>query len=804
MKSITNLLKGRRVTFLVISFFLILNLVFFYKMFRGLSPIPMDAMVGSYYPWLDYGYGGYFRVPVKNPAVSDVYAQYYPWQNLAHELLQKGQIPLWNPFSFSGTPLVGNWQSNAFYPLNLMFLPFSGLTRWDGTVFLQPLLSLFFFYLFLRELKTGKLASIFGSIVYSFSGFMLIFLEYNSFAQTAVWTPLILFILERFINKRYIPVLLFLPFAVFTLVTGGNFQVVTYTMIMFASYAIFRTFALYKNRKTRLKIILLSGIFFGIGIGMASLQLFPTLELFQNSIRKDDPNIVDYNYGLLPVQSIITFFAPDYFGSPVTGNFWGHLYHETMGYFGIVTLPFVIFALFKRRDFTTKFFGLFFVVSVILIFDTFVGKVLYLVKLPLLSTSYASRMLFLVDFSAGILAAKGLEEIAASQSRKNFLKIIAILFLILLFSSFGLYLMVKYIGPLAHFKYEELLGNLKFSLRNSILPLALLAVLALALRIKKSHLFMGVIIFLTIADLFRFGWKYTAFSSADMLYPDTPLTTFLKQNVGYHRVEREKGEIMPPNTWMPYGLMSPSGYDPLYSKQYAVFHNVYKTQSVDAGLHRYAELDNLDSEFLDLVGVKYLIVGQRDKNNIIDQYASGISYTIKDKKYKQVFKDKSLVVLENTHVMPRVVLFDKFDVVDRYKVALTALRNNYPFRDSIILDNYPVLGNYKKDPTDKAKILDYQANEVTIKTSVSNNNLLMLTDAYYPGWEVLVNGKSSKLLMADGVFRAVEVPKGESVVKFFYNPKSFKYGAGLSLISLGISGACILFFILKKNYRRFD
>ncbi len=42
--------------------------------------------------------------------------QFVPWWDLAWSQLREGQLPLWNPYSGMGAPLLANYQSALFYP----------------------------------------------------------------------------------------------------------------------------------------------------------------------------------------------------------------------------------------------------------------------------------------------------------------------------------------------------------------------------------------------------------------------------------------------------------------------------------------------------------------------------------------------------------------------------------------------------------------------------------------------------------------------------------------------------------------
>src|SRR6266567_6553270 len=109
---------------------IVLSSVFFFHSFilQGKLPIPSDTIEVLYHPFIDYSIKHFpTGVPVKNFLMTDPIRQQYPWRWLAVSLEKRGQFPLWNPYSFAGTPLLANFQTAAFYPLNifLLILPFS-------------------------------------------------------------------------------------------------------------------------------------------------------------------------------------------------------------------------------------------------------------------------------------------------------------------------------------------------------------------------------------------------------------------------------------------------------------------------------------------------------------------------------------------------------------------------------------------------------------------------------------------------------------------------------------------------------
>src|SRR5579871_3906516 len=50
----------------------------------------------------------------------DILLYFEPMQRFAHDVLQSGRLPLWNPYLLCGQPYLGNPQMGVFYPLNLL------------------------------------------------------------------------------------------------------------------------------------------------------------------------------------------------------------------------------------------------------------------------------------------------------------------------------------------------------------------------------------------------------------------------------------------------------------------------------------------------------------------------------------------------------------------------------------------------------------------------------------------------------------------------------------------------------------
>jgi hypothetical protein len=77
--------------------------------------------------------------------------------------------------------------------------------------------------------------------------------------------------------------------------------------------------------------------------------------------------------------------------------------------------------------------------------------------------------------------------------------------------------------------------------------------------------------------------------------------------------------------------------------------------------------------------------------------------------------------------------------------------------------------------------------------------VVLLADAWFPGWRVEVDGAEAEPLRAWGFLRAVRVPAGEHLVRWRYEPRSFVLGAAISLFAL-----FVLLITLATSRARFD
>jgi len=397
----------------------LLVFIFFWKFFlKGLLPIPADIIVGMYFPWLDYKWGYLVGVPTKNPLISDIVSQMYIWKGLLFESFTKLNFPLWDRTILAGTPFLASYQPGVFYPLNLFYFFLSQEKSFSFLVISQPLLSLLFTFAYLREIKLSKLASLFGAIAFSFSAFAIVWSQWGTIIHAGLYLPLVLLLIEKYLSKPKPLFLGLISLALAFSVFAGHPQITFYLVLFSFVYAVFRT--LTNNNKKPLKTISFLSLAFVLAALIAAIQLVPTAELSFNSFRGEENYIQQDNFGLMAGRKLLTFIAPDFFGNPTTLNYWGQWnYQETALYLGILPLFFIGLLFFRQKNKLTRFYLFAFLAVMLLVFNSPLSRLIYTLKVPFLSQSYASRGVYLLTFMASVLAALGFDLFLKEKLRKK-------------------------------------------------------------------------------------------------------------------------------------------------------------------------------------------------------------------------------------------------------------------------------------------------------------------------------------------------------------------------------------------------
>ena len=783
-------MKKRYKEFIIILFFAFFSIFIFRDyFFKNAVPFPSNLLASFYQPWISYKWEGYPNGPPSKPAGFDNLRIFYPLRKLTTDQIKNFEVPLWNPYNFSGNTHLGVYHSSVFHPLSFLFLLLPQIDAWSLIVILQPFLSGIFMYLFLKEINLSRRSSLFGGIVFAFSGFMIVWWEENFMSSySALFLPLILYSIEKLFKRiNLFNFLLLILGLTFSLVSGW-FQMSLYVFIISIAWIIYRLLKS-KNKKEKATYFAVSYL---LSFMISAIHLAPGLESFIYSARgTTDPKFV-FDIYLMPLAHLVTFLAPDFFGNPAAQNYFGiGNFHEKVLYVGIIPLVFAIYELIhlKKNTYAEKFFKYAFIITLSLGFALPTSWFfLYHLKIPLVSVILPSRIFFISTFSISILAALGLERYLQTKKEK---KIFLVLFFIGLFFIFiwAFIFYNKKINPLSVFS--------TISFRNFILPsafyIACLLMLGMAF-LKKNLKRKSYFIFLslTILSSLYFANKYLYFSERKFIFPETPVISALKKETGIDRFWGVGNGYIDRNFATYFNLFSPEGYDSFYIGRYgellfaAQNKGRYSRQipRTDATLAQPKKLEEIYNNpyrrrLLSLLGVRYIVA----ENKNIKRNTTNLD---------QVWIDHKFVIYKNKEALPRFYLANDYKVVtDPQKILDELFDSNVDLSKTIILEEKPESILNKEQVKGAAKIISYSPNKILLDTKINKNALLFISDNYFPGWKAYIDPstssgqvKETKIYRANYSFRAVIVPKGEHTVVFNYEPKSFFVGIAITTLGL--------------------
>ena len=162
-------------------------------------------------------------------------------------------------------------------------------------------------------------------------------------------------------------------------------------------------------------------------------------------------------------------------------------------------------------------------------------------------------------------------------------------------------------------------------------------------------------------------------------------------------------------------------------------------------------------------------------------------------------------IYENLDALPRAFFVSNWEWQPDVANSVAVLQDpNFDPRQTAVLvgestENNLIEGGISTE-TAVATLTQFAPEQITIQTETADPALLILTEAFYPGWQATIDGNPTAIYQADAYFQAVFVPVGEHEIEFVFEPDSFRYGRMLTMIGLGT--VLLLIIVLFILYRR--
>lgn len=99
------------------------------------------------------------------------------------------------------------------------------------------------------------------------------------------------------------------------------------------------------------------------------------------------------------------------------------------------------------------------------------------------------------------------------------------------------------------------------------------------------------------------------------------------------------------------------------------------------------------------------------------------------------------------------------------------------------------------------EVLQFTANSVKFDIHLSAAAEIELRELMYPGWQVQIDDQQATA-KNDTMMRTVSVPAGKHTIHWTFQPASFRWGLWISLISLGIAIAVMVWPVSLRSRLR--
>lgn len=784
-----------------------ITVIFFWKVFiKGYIPFPGDLLLTQYAPWRHASYGGYVAgaIPSKDQYF-DVIRELYPWKTLVIEELKKGTVPLWNPYNFSGSPLLANYQSQVFYPLTVVYFLLPQITAWTIMVISQPILGSIFMYLYATEIGLASPAAILTALLFNFSSFANVWMEFTTVWHTILWLPLLLYIVERSVKQRKLFLwqqLLFI-FALFSSITGGHPQDVINSFLIFLIYTTARILSVkeWSFREKVLFIIHPLPLIIIIPFLLAAPQLLPTIELFRNSARVSHDYAFVINNLIVQLWQLPLLPVADFFGNPATKSaIFGDYVLKTLS-IGITGFFFAVISLFSPVKSWHKTFFLCTAVTILLLtVRNPLSELFYRYPIPILSTGTPTRILFVLTLSLSVIAGIGFDE--TLKSKHIPLKAIALAWFII-----GMLWVMVILHPALGNTVvtPAALSTMKRSMTLATALLGIVSLATLASSFKKELLYIAILV--CTSELFYSFTKFNPFVPKLFAYPGNNLITFLKSRTGIDRFWGYGTGQIEANFATQEHLFSPDGTDPLNLAWYNTFiqssrdghitDTFTRSTRSDAKLQPgYGDSDLPSNEFrlrlMDMMGIKY----------ILDRTENPKGYgTFPQKRFKEIWRQDDWIVYENLLVAPRFFITSDVRGYASDKDFENQLFANtfYPDKTVLLKDqDFQSLPHFTQS-TSQTSLVSYTPKRIEFQVVSDSPQFFYISDTYDTGWTSQTNNKPARVYKANYAFRGVVVPAGQSRVSFTYRPQSFSTGVQISAVGIIISIAYVMYLQQKVN-----
>lgn len=756
---------ARRIPWRVALLFYALVLAFFFPVLtQEKTNVSADVLKGMV-PW------AYMHTEWEplNGELNDLPLQIVPWAHQVRESWKSLAVPLWNPNAGCGYPLLANGQSSGFSLVRFLALPLSLGHAMSAEAAMKILIALSFMYLYCRR-RYSEIGSILGAVSFGFCGFLVSWLHFP-IVTAACFAPAVLYCIDLLAERVTYRRFLFAVAIAVAIVFSGHPETATHLALLSLGYVLWMMYVERPEALDRRRLTFALGGVVGVAVLIAAPYLAVVAEAVPKSFRmytlKAKPLTRILGYG--DWRCAVMLLQPHFFGRAPIEKPWGPAETESLGgYAGALAVAawfatFIDVAMRRRFRSIEFFFALATLTTIGIMFNWPVFSHAIHAILPMMAHARV-RLLFALLISIQAAA-------AMDSARRKPLLIGIVLVSALLFVIFN---RVHY--PDRYWRATALL---------TMVPSMIVLALAAFATLTRNRIASCALVAAIVVELFLVGRNRNPPVSEDFMYPATPIIDKLHElqkqwppNAPYRIAGA--GAVFYPNSNAVLGFEDIRVHDPMANQRYIDFMSL--AGGLDATKYHPWWEKNIELPSVDFLNVRY-IAGYHDT-------------VLRDPRFELIWKGRDGVIYENHSVLPRfyavrnvVAVFDRVLFRERLRehadYAQTALVDQLKLEAPRMHDDF-FLPRPPDAPVAKATIVEAKPTSYRLHVSAPRYSLVVSSLAWWPGWHVERNGKRIEPIRVNGAFLGFAVPPGETDVRVWYAPASFRAGAAISLVTLAV------------------
>lgn len=759
IRHINDRIKTRRYYFLLLFSVTIIFLILYHQIIFG-EKLYLFADIGG--DTIHLGYPEMFvRSMIQNGIISSGY------------VLQQG-LGLYMPESWF----------NFLDPLNLIYLfatPENMLYAKVIVLYLQYLmLALFSFLFFQRHLK-NSLSCFIASMVWTFSGYVVLWGQHN-FSISLAYFTMSMYFLQCFLEKKRRGILLVLSLAWLAYYSYYYFYMAG---IFCACYVIGYCVIKKVHWGTGIKKLLIlagTGVF---ACGLSAVQLVPALYKFFISARTNVPGQrpvgLFHNREYL-ISLVGRFISNDTFG---TGNdFWGYYnyYEAAMLVTSALAVPAIIVLLHTKYKKPTFILSLFGIVSLITPVTS------YILNFDARKPRWTFMLVFLMVFAIGLL-------IDGIINHTIEIKIIDV------WSTLGIYMLISLC--LLWTKRTGIAGVKKWPVICVLFFVFLYSVLLLCSKYRFVPYYIAIVVVLEVMVLNynsinqRMYLSETDFEQAYYNDGTSELVDYAdKIDSGVYRINKTYDSVFY-NDAVVQGYNGLAVYDPTNSECLVEYYQDMDMKLLNGKIH-YVRIPADRSIWNTLLGVKYIIA--RDGDIVPENYQDLYSTNEKTLYLNQQALGFGYIYGENisSSSFKQLSTEDKDLALTRYYYLTEEDRGKDIVSTDLKVDNVEENLNQLRKNSAYNVVQTKKGFQFDIYNSYEDGAMLCVPVIYNSQWRAYINGEDTECVNVNGGLLAIDMSAkdaGEYNIEIVHEAKEYKIGIIISIVAVIIYLLiCILWF----------